>query len=199
MCRPLLHEFIGRFEVVNRVEAVAHAIPGFRTSIFGGNALVALNKTACPAMDFKGSSTTTVTGSGVFINSDCGLNDPTLSNQAFNASTGSGIFRTPCISVVGGITLGTNTTLISPGTQCANSQKNLKKQIADPLTTYQKTSPCGTKAGAYTSTTLSPGNYTGAFPPGGQTEINSWRLLHRRRKSRISVFRVARLSRAIMS
>jgi hypothetical protein len=156
---------LGIPEMVNHVNAVTHAVPGYRKSIFGGNALVALNKTACPAMDFKGSSTTTVTGSGVFVNSNCNSG----SNQAFNASTGSGTFDTPCMNVVGGITIGTNTVLTSPGASCANHTNDPSIQILDPSNTYTKPNPCGTTAGTYNSTTLSPGNYSGAFPPGNQT------------------------------
>jgi Flp pilus assembly protein TadG len=166
--RTTFAKVIGRDQMTNWVSAVAHAVPGYRTSIFGGQALVALNTTACPALDFKGSSTTTVTGSGVFVNSGCNAG----SNQAFNASTGSGVFNTPCMSVVGGITLGTNTILNSPGTACANGTNNSSAQIIDPSSTYQKPNPCGTSNGLYDATTLNPGNYTGAFPPGNQTIMN---------------------------
>jgi hypothetical protein len=159
---------IGRSLVINRVDAVARAVPGYRTTIFGGNALVALNKTACPAMDFKGSSTTTVTGSGIFVNSGCNIG----SNQAFNASTGSGTFNTPCMNVVGGVTIGTNTILVSPGASCSNHINASSIQIKDPASTYEKPTPCGTSPGTYNATTLNPGNYTGAFPPGGQTVMN---------------------------
>jgi Flp pilus assembly protein TadG len=159
---------IGVTEVVNHVDAVAHAVPGYRKSIFGGNALVALNTRDCPAMDFKGSSTTTITGSGVFVNSNCNSG----SNQAFNASTGSGTFDTPCMNVAGGITIGTNTVLRSPGTSCANHTNDPSIQIPDPSTAYKKPNPCGTAAGTFDATTLSPGNYSGAFPPGNQTVMN---------------------------
>ena len=158
---------LGITEMVNHVDAVTHVVPGYRKSIFGGNALVALNKTACPAMDFKGSSTTTVTGSGIFVNSGCNSG----SNQAFNASTGSGTFETPCMTIVGGITIGTNTVLTSPGVSCANHTNDPSIQILDPASAYMKPDPCGTEAGTYTSTTLSPGNYSGAFPPGNQTTM----------------------------
>jgi len=159
---------LGITEIVNHVNAVAHTVPGYRKSVFGGNALVALNKTACSAMDFKGSSTTTITGSGIFVNSNCN-NGP---NQAFNASTGSGTFITPCMNVVGGITIGTNTVLDSPGTSCANHSNDPAIQILDPFAAYTKPNPCGTVAGTYDATTLSPGNYSGAFPPGNQTIMN---------------------------
>jgi hypothetical protein len=159
---------IGFSQVTNHVAAVAHAAPGYRESLFGGNALVALNKTGCPAMDFKGSSTTTITGSGVFVNSNCN----TGSNQAFNASTGSGTFDTPCMNVVGGITIGTNTVLKTPGTSCANHTNDPVMQILEPSTAYKKPNPCGTTAATYDSIMLYPGNYTGAFPPGNQTMMS---------------------------
>jgi Putative Flp pilus-assembly TadE/G-like len=157
---------IGRSEVINYVEAVARAVPGFRQTLFGGNALVALNKTACPAMDFKGSSTTTIEGSGILVNSDCDMKNDQPTG-AFNANTGSGTFNTPCVNVVGGFTMGTNTTLNSPGTDCANHTNDLSMQIVNPTVTYNRPNPCGTSAGTYNSTThtLSPGNYSGAFPP----------------------------------
>jgi Tfp pilus assembly protein PilX len=167
--RTYFTRIIGRSETINRVEAVARAVPGYHQTLFGGNALVALNKTACPAMTFKGSSTTTVQGSGIMVNSSCDSG----SNQAFDASTGSGVFNTPCMNIVGGYTLGTNTTLNSPGTSCANHTNEPSMQIANPMTTYSRPNPCGTTAGSYNSTTLQPGNYSGAFPPGNQTIMES--------------------------
>src|SRR5262249_36096950 len=79
---------IGRRELINQVNAVAHAVPGYRTSTFGGKALVALNTDACPAFDYGGGATTTVTGSGIFVNSRCDGTPPyNVSNQALNSSS----------------------------------------------------------------------------------------------------------------
>jgi len=160
---------IGRNEIINQVNAVAHAVPGYRTSTFGGNAIVALNTDACPAFDYGGGATTTVTGSGIFVNSRC---DSTYggSNQALNSSSNNTTLTVPCYSVVGGATVRPSSLITSGG--CSSSVNNSSTFIANPLTIYQKTNiPCGPTA-TYTATTLNPGSYSGAFPPGGQTTMN---------------------------
>jgi Flp pilus assembly protein TadG len=163
-------QVIGTSEVVNHTQAVARAVLSSTSTLFGGQALVALNKTACPALQYNGSSSTTVTGSGIFVNSNCDSG----SNQALNSSSGSAALSVPCMSVVGGVTLSTNATLSSPGINCANSTNNSAMQIGNPMATFATANiPCGTTAATYTSTTLKPGNYSGAFPPGGQTYMES--------------------------
>jgi len=157
---------LGTVEVVNHTQAVARAVLSSKSTLFGGQALVALNKTACPAFEYNGSSNTTVTGSGIFVNSNCDSG----SNQALNTSSGSAALTVPCMSVVGGVTMSTNATLNSPGVNCANSTNNRSLQIVNPMATFATANiPCGNTAGTYTATTLNPGNYSGAFPPGGQT------------------------------
>lgn len=160
---------IGRQEVVNQVTAVAHAIPGYRNSTFGGQALVALNKDACPALDYGGGSTTTVTGSGIFVNSRCDGTPPyNASNQGLNSSSNNTTLTVPCYNVVGGKTVRESSLVASGG--CTSSTNNSSMFISNPLEVYNKADiPCGTTAGTYDATTLNPGNYTGAFPPGGQT------------------------------
>jgi Flp pilus assembly protein TadG len=160
---------IGRNELTNRVTAVAHAVPGYRTSTFGGNALVALNADACPAFDYGGGATTTVTGSGIFVNSRCDGTPPyNASNQALNSSSNNTTLTVPCFNIVGGNTVRPSS-LVTTG-PCASSTNNSSAFISNPLEVYRKPNiPCGTSAGAYDSTTLNPGNYSGAFPPGGQT------------------------------
>jgi Flp pilus assembly protein TadG len=160
---------IRRNEIINQVNAVVHAVPGYRTSTFGGNAIVALNKDACPAFDYGGGATTTVTGSGIFINSRC---DSTYggSNQALNSSSNNTTLTVPCYSVVGGVTVRASSLISSGG--CSSSTNKPSAFIANPLSIYQKTNiPCGPTA-TYTATTLNPGSYSGAFPPGGQTTMN---------------------------
>ena len=162
----------GRFEVVNQVDAVAHAIPGYRTTTFGGNALVALNQDACPAFDYGGASTTTVTGSGIFVNSRCnGTGSYSLTNQALNSSSNNTTLTVPCYNVVGGTTVRASSLVTTGG--CASNTNNSSAFISNPSAIYQQANiPCGTTAGTYNATTLNPGNYSGAFPPGGQTTMN---------------------------
>ena len=162
---------IGRNEIINQVNAVVHAVPGYRTSTFGGNAIVALNKDACPAFDYGGGATTTVTGSGIFVNSRCdGTGSYNASNQALNSSSNNTTLTVPCYSVVGGGTVRPSSLITSGG--CSSSVNNSSAFIANPLGIYQKTNiPCGPTA-TYDATTLNPGSYSGAFPPGGQTTMN---------------------------
>lgn len=163
---------IGRDQMTNWVSAVARAVPGYRTSTFGGNALVALNSDACPALDYGGGSTTTVTGSGIFVNSRCnGTGSYSSTNQALNSSSNNTSLTVPCFNLVGGNTVRPGSLIASGG--CSSSVNNSSAFISNPSQVYQKASiPCGTSAGTYTATTLNPGNYSGAFPPGNQTIMN---------------------------
>lgn len=163
---------IGRSQVMNVVTGVVHAVPGYRTSTFGGNALVALNTDSCPAFDYGGGATTTVTGSGIFVNSRCDGTPPyNASNQALNSSSNNTTLTVPCFNVVGGNTVRPSSLFTTGG--CASSTNNSAAFIANPLTIYNKTNiPCGTTAATYNATTLNPGNYSGAFPPGNQTIMN---------------------------
>jgi Flp pilus assembly protein TadG len=163
---------IRRNQVTNVVTGVAHAVPGYRTSTFGGNALVSLNTDACPAFDYGGGSTTTVTGSGIFVNSRCDGTPPyNASNQALNSSSNNTTLTVPCFNIVGGNTVRASSLLTTGG--CDSNTNNSSAFIANPLSVYSKTNiPCGTTAGTYNATTLNPGNYSGAFPPGNQTTMN---------------------------
>ena len=163
---------IGRDELTHSVTAVAHVVPGYRSSTFGGSAIVALNKDACPAFDYGGGATTTITGSGIFVNSRCdGTGSYNASNQALNSSSNNTTLTLPCINVVGGATVRPSSLVLSGG--CASSTNNSSMLIQDPLTIYEKANiPCGTTAGTYDATTLNPGNYSGAFPPGNQSNMN---------------------------
>ena len=163
---------IGRNELTNQVTAVAHAVPGYRTSTFGGNALVALNTDACPAFDYGGGATTTVTGSGIFVNSRCdGTGSYSATNQALNSSSNNTTLTVPCFNLVGGNTVRPGSLVTTGG--CSSSINNSSAFISDPSAVYQMANiPCGTTAGTYNATTLNPGNYSGAFPPGNQTVMN---------------------------
>jgi Flp pilus assembly protein TadG len=160
---------IGRNVIKNQVTAVAHTVPGYRTSTFGGNALVSLNTDACPAFDYGGGSTTTVTGSGIFVNSRCnGTGSYSVTNQALNSSSNNTTLTVPCFNLVGGNTVRSSSLITSGG--CASSINNSSAFISHPAEVYQKANiPCGTSAGTYDATTLNPGNYSGAFPPGNQS------------------------------
>lgn len=158
----LLGRVVGIEQVTNTVQAVARLTPSKNESMFGGNALVSLNKTACSSLNYQGGASLTVKGSGIFSNSNC----TSTSNGAFNTNTGSGSVNVPCLTSVGTITTGTNTKLNTNGCQHSEDES---LQVEDPYaifpfpnrtacdTTLAKIQPDGV--------TMSPGYYSGAFPP----------------------------------
>ena len=64
---------VGMDTVTNLVEAVSRGRPAFTAPAFAGNAVVATNPYGCDAMFINGNPIVTVTGGGMFINS----NNPT--------------------------------------------------------------------------------------------------------------------------
>jgi hypothetical protein len=160
---------VGIEQVTNTVQAVVRATPSIKQSMYSGNALVALNKTACSALSYQGGATLTVKGSGIFSNSNC----MSTSNGAFNTSTGSGVVNVPCLTAVGTITTGTNTNLNSNG---CKYEKDLTLQIKDPYSMFQYPNiSCGTNTAKIQpdGITMSPGNWSGAFPPAGVKNLQS--------------------------
>lgn len=168
-----LDTFFGRVvgieRVTNRVQAIARVTPSNNEPMYSGNALVALNKTACSALAYQGGASLTVNGSGLFSNSDC----MSTSNGAFNTNTASGVVNVPCLTTVGTITKGTNTNLNTNG--CEQSE-DLSLQMQDPYAIFQYPNiSCGTKIAQVQSDgfTMSPGNWSGAFPPAGVKVLQS--------------------------
>lgn len=104
---------IGVDQVHNCVEAIARAKPAVTAPIVLGNAMVSLNQHDCKAFYVQGNAIGTVTGSGVFVNSDCSSG----AFQAFDAS-GSSLLTAPGICVVGGATYATGHVIPPPQPNC---------------------------------------------------------------------------------
>jgi Tfp pilus assembly protein PilX len=159
----LLGRVVGIEQVTNTVQAVARLTPSKKEPMYGGNALVSLNKTACSALNYQGGASLTVNGSGIFSNSNC----TSTSNGAFNTNTGSGTITVPCLTAVGTITTGTNTNLNTNGCQHSEDES---LQIQDPFSIFPYPEiSCGTELAEVQpdGTTMSPGYWSGAFPPAG--------------------------------
>jgi hypothetical protein len=151
---------IRRSEVINYVEAVARAVPGYRSSLYGGNAVVGLNPTVCKAVEFNGNADMTITGSGIYVNSNCAPN-------AFNNDSNSpGRLYAPCISTVGEASY-TNGKVILGQVDCP--KENMSRIVGPPDPKID----CSTQQATKTGNTLSPGNWNGAFPPAGVTYLQS--------------------------
>jgi Flp pilus assembly protein TadG len=155
---------IGRSEITNAVTAVARAVPGYRSALFSGQAMVALNKSDCAAYVYNGGGQVTVTGSGIFVNSSCPATNPAALNSNAN---GAGLV-VPCYDVVGTVNQ-SKATITSTG-PCSNSIGDPTHQIANPLAAFPTPDvpcdPSNTPVGN-TATVLNPGYYTGSVFPGG--------------------------------
>ena len=153
---------IGRSELINHVEAVARTVPGYTASMFGGSAVVGLDPTGCKSVFFNGNANMTLTGSGIYVNSNC------TPNAFYNQSNSGGILTTPCLQTVGGYQY-TSGKVQFTGAGCPQSS------VPPMPTPTLPNISCGTQQATIQAdnTTLSPGNWNGAFPPNGVTHLQS--------------------------
>jgi len=86
---------VGVSQLTNRVQAVARARPP--QALFNGNAVVGLAPTACKAVEFQGNAQMTITGNGLFVNSNCSCDQ----TAAFFNNSGAGTLHVPYIQSVG--------------------------------------------------------------------------------------------------
>ncbi|HSM70900.1 MAG TPA: pilus assembly protein TadG-related protein [Anaerolineales bacterium] len=152
---------IGIPQVTNRVEAVTRAMPSAITPLFGGNAVVGLAPHDCKAVVYQGNANTTVTGSGIFANSDC-------ADAAFFNNSSSADLTVPCLTSVGGITYNPGSVNVSGG--CISS--GAAPYPYPPENFYLPNVVCPT-GGSQSGNTLNPGTYSGQFPPSGVTVLSS--------------------------
>ena len=147
--RTFFASIVGIQELDNTVSAVGLGEPATTVPIAYGNAMVGLAPHGCSVFWNHGHSAARVEGSGVFVNSD----DPSCAMR----ENGSGTITAPSFNLVGGATINPSHVIgpILPA-----------EQIPYPP---QVDWPEPTCAGPATKTgsTLSPGNWTGQFPPNG--------------------------------
>jgi Flp pilus assembly protein TadG len=148
---------IGINEMTNKVEAVARAKPSVFSPMFNGNAIVGLSPHDCKAIMYQGNANTTVTGGGIFVNSNC-------ADSAFFNNSASASLTAPCLQAVGGIQYKPGSINIPSGCVLTGAQ-------ALPPPIYPNPTCPGNAV--KTGNTLSPGNYSGTFPPAGVTELKS--------------------------
>ena len=146
---------IGITSVTNKVEAVARATPSSTSPMFFGNAIVSLSPHDCKAMTYQGNADANVVGGGLYVNSDC-------SNSAFFNNSSSAQLTAPCLQAVGGITYKPGS--INTG-GCINTGVSTLPSVIYPNPT------CSGNA-SQSGSTLSPGNYSGTFPPSGVTQLD---------------------------
>jgi len=140
---------IGFNQITNRVEAVAQVVPSEYQEMFDGNAVVSLSANDCKAVMYQGNADTTIVGGGIFVMSDC-------PDSAFFNNSNAAQLTAPSLCAVGGIDY-------NPGAiNIPSIQTGCKPppQIAEPNVTC-------TGSAAQTGNTMSPGNWSGTFPPAG--------------------------------
>ena len=105
---------VGITELTNEVNAVARVeLNPIFPPVFG-NAIISFNETECPGVEVGGSSSTTLIGGGLHVNSDC-TDDP--SKKAFKVNGGGGLTGPSLCSVGPYETTNLNVTTISPDCQ----------------------------------------------------------------------------------
>jgi putative Flp pilus-assembly TadE/G-like protein/putative adhesin len=140
---------IGRQKATNYVEAVARATPSDYDQMFWGNAVVGLAPHDCRAVTYQGNADSTVTGGGIFVMSDC-------PDAAFFNHSGAAELTAPSLCAVGGIEYRPGALNIPSVAEGCSPPP----QIAEP-------NPVCTGDAHTSGNTLSPGNWTGHFPPAG--------------------------------
>ena len=155
----LFGRVIGINQVTNTVQAVVKVDPPELTELYNGNAVVGLAPHECSAVKYQGNANTTVTGCGLFVNSDC----PTA---AFFNNSSSASLTAPSLTVVGDENHKDGA--LNVGTITENAQD---QAMSYPPIEYQPPAPDCKDADDHEidatvdGETMTPGNWSGTFPP----------------------------------
>jgi hypothetical protein len=143
--------------MTNYVNAVAKVIPPTKVNMFEGNAVVGLAPEECKAVKYQGNADTTLTGGGIYVNSNC-------PNTAFFNNSSAANLSAPSLCAVGGITYEPSA-LVIPSIQTGCDAYDY------PVPAYVMPLPTCSGTATKTGNTLSAGNYSGQFPPNGVTNL----------------------------
>lgn len=148
---------IGIQQMTNVVQAIAHVIPGDVVPMFDGNAVVGLSPDACPGIQYQGNAETRITGGGIYVNSGC---DPAFDNESTAPQ-----LSAPRLCTVGSYDVG-DVNIPDLNSGCDS--------LGFPPENMQMPNPtCGSMTATQTGSNMSPGNYSGNFPPAGVTWLES--------------------------
>ena len=146
---------VGWQKFTNHVEAVARATPSDYDEMFWGNAVVGLAPHDCHAVTYQGNADSTITGGGIFVMSDC-------PDAAFFNHSGAAQLTAPSLCAVGGIEY-------RPG---ALDVPSVQEGCDAPPHIAEPNPPCFENA-QKSGNELSPGYWTGHFPPNGVDTLQS--------------------------
>ncbi len=152
---------IGINQLHNTVRAVAMSQDSHKSELYGGDAIVALAKDQCKTIWFSGNARPHIVGGGVFSNSalDCGLTIQGSTNITIEDRID---------TVANFYTLNGNPPLggISGGIHGGANQR-----AYPPPAWMLPAISCSTDA-SVSGSSMSPGNWSGTFPPGGVTTLD---------------------------
>jgi hypothetical protein len=151
---------VGIQQLTNGVQAIAHVVPGDYVEMFDGNAVVGLAPHDCSAVRYQGNADTTITGGGIYVNSDC-------EETAFFNNSSSAQLTAPSLCTVGGITYEEGAVNIPSITEGCADLGFPPQNMVFPNPT------CGSDLATVSGNTMEPGNYTGTFPPDDVTFLES--------------------------
>jgi Flp pilus assembly protein TadG len=138
---------IGWKTVTNHVNAVAHAAPSEYKEMFAGSAVIGLDPVSCHAVTYQGNASTVVVGGGILVMSRC-------TNGAFFNNSNSAQLSAPSLCSVGDIVYNPN----------AINIPSMQEGCSPPPAIVEPNPECSGNA-VKTGSHLSPGRWTGHFPP----------------------------------
>src|SRR3990172_6540394 len=151
----LFGRVIGIEQVTNTVQAVAKVDPPVYSEMYFGNAVVGLAPEECKAVKYQGNVDTTITGGGIFVNSDC-------PDAAFFNNSSSAKLTAPSLTAVGGADYKAGALNVPSITENAVD----KALSYPPRNIVLPNIACSDDAEVQEDgITLSPGNWSGKFPP----------------------------------
>ncbi len=147
----LFGRVVGIEQVTNTVQAVARVDPPEFTEMYFGNAIVGLAPHECKAVKYQGNANTTLKGGGLFVNSDC-------KDAAFFNNSSAAVLKAPSLNAVGGVDY-------KPGALNVPSINTNAQAYSYPPREIVLPNIACTKKAQVNGETLSPGNWSGTFPP----------------------------------
>jgi len=149
----LFGRLVGIDKVTNTVQAVVKVDPSVPTELYDGNAVVGLSPHDCKAIKYQGNANTTVTGGGLFVNSDC-------PSAAFFNNSSSASLSAPSLTVVGDEQHKDGA--LNVGTITENAAD---RAMSYPPNEYIKPNPDCDIDASVDGETMKSGNWSGTFPP----------------------------------
>jgi hypothetical protein len=146
---------VGIRQVQNTLEAVTHVDPPTRAPLYSGAAMVALKPDGKNAFQVTGSNYTTVSGSGIFVNSN--------HSSAFTQVGGNILDVSGDVQIVGDKFLQGNITPATSFTTGVAPVPYPPENLPPEPTCEQNAEQSGNE--------LFPGNWSGTFPPRGVTHL----------------------------